>query len=147
MIAIKCTSEDLIPIIGSDDAAAMDLKTAIDFILNPGEEITISTGVHVELPKFTCGICLPRSSMANHEGLHVVFKNTVGLIDSDYRGEILVKARNIGREPLVMFRGDRICQMVVVPHISPKFIVVDELSETKRGKGGFGHSGDDIKTK
>lgn len=147
MIFIKCPDPELVPVVGSAGAAAMDLKTAVNFCIYPGQEILVGTGVSVELPPYTAGLCLPRSSMGKHPDLHVVFKNTVGLIDSDYRGEIMVSARNIGKVPLTMYKGDRICQMVVIPHIKPTFQLVDELSDTVRGAGGFGSTGDDIKTK
>lgn len=146
MISIKCPDPELVPVVGTEQSAGMDLKTAVDFCLNLGAEITVGTGVYVELPRYTVGLCVPRSSLGKHEGLYVVFKNTVGVIDSDYRGEIMVKLRNLGSKPLVMYKGDRICQMVVVPHLPPNFVVVDELSKTTRGTGGFGHTGDDIKT-
>lgn len=147
MINIVCANDDMLPEIGSEHAAGMDLKTSVDFCLRPGEEISFGTEVKVELPRNTVGLIAPRSSMGKHEGLHVLLKNTLGVIDSDYRGEIQVKLRNIGNENLVMYRGDRVCQMIVVPHINPQYTVVSELTDTLRGAGGFGSSGDDIKTK
>lgn len=146
MISIVCNDKELLPVIGSESAAGMDLKTSIDFCIQPGQEISFGTGVKVELPQNTFGMIVPRSSMGKHEGLYIVLKNTVGVIDSDFRGEIQVKLRNMGDKPLVMYKGDRICQMIVIPHLSPKFTVVSELTESDRGADGFGSSGCDIKT-
>jgi len=147
VINIVCIDKELVPVIGSEDAAGMDLKTSVDFCLEPGKEISFGTGVSVELPKNTVGIVAPRSSMGKYEGLHIVLKNTIGVIDSDYRGEIQVKLRNIGTKNITMYKGDRVCQLIVVPHLSPKFNLVTELTNTDRGAGGFGSSGCDIKLK
>jgi dUTP pyrophosphatase len=146
---IYCVDEELKPKVGSKFAAGIDLKTASDFSLEPGQEITIGTGVYVEIPRYMVGLIGPRSSLGSHDGLYVALKNTLGFIDSDYRGEIGVKLINKGTKTLTMFRGDRVCQMVVVPHHPANPIFVnskDELSDTERGSGGWGHSGDDIKT-
>lgn len=147
MVNIVCSSLELVPVIGSTYSAGMDLKTAVDFCLPPGKEITVSTGVKIELSPYTVGLIAPRSSLGKHEGLYVVLKNTIGFIDSDYRGEIRVALKNLGNKPLIMYRGDRICQLVIVPHLAPNFNIVDSLTETDRGTGGFGSTGDDIKTK
>lgn len=145
MINIACHDKELLPVIGSEYAAGMDLKTSIDFCLQPGQEISFGTGVKVELPRNTVGIIAPRSSMGKYEGLYIVLKNTMGVIDSDYRGEIQVKLRNMGTKNLTMYKGDRVCQMIVVPHLNPKYTVVDSLAETDRGAGGFGSTGCAIK--
>ena len=145
MINIVCHDKELLPEIGSEYAAGMDLKSSVSFCLSPGQEISFGTGVKIELPRNTVGIIAPRSSMGKYEGLYVVLKNTIGVIDSDYRGEIQVKLRNMGSESLTIYKGDRICQLVVVPHLSPQYTVVSELAESARGEGGFGSSGCDIK--
>jgi dUTP pyrophosphatase len=145
VINILCPDDELLPVLGSKYSAGMDLKTSVDFCLLPGQEISFGTGVSVELPRHTVGLVVPRSSMGKHLGLYVVLKNTMGVIDSDYRGEIQVKLRNMGNENLVMYKGDRVCQMIVVPHLSPEFTVVKELGQTDRGAGGFGSTGCDIK--
>jgi dUTP pyrophosphatase len=147
-VKIYCRDSECLPYIGSDSAAGMDLKSMKDFSLAPEAEITIYTGVTVELPPFTVGLVGPRSSLGSMEGVYVTLKNTIGFIDSDYRGEIQVKLINKGKKTITVFKGDRICQLIVVPHLSPKFDLVDsleDLSPTRRGSGGWGSSGNDIK--
>lgn len=131
------------PEVGTEFSAGIDLKSAVTCVVAFGDTVTIGTGVKMEIPKFVFGLVAPRSGLNKHKDVHVVLKNTVGIIDSDYRGEILVKLTNLGKEPLPIYRGDRLCQIILVPHLKPAFSVVpeSELTLTTRGTGGFGHTG------
>lgn len=133
----------MMPHVGTSRSAGMDLRCPIDLRLDPGCETgLISLGVAVEIPQGCVGIIAPRSSMANADNLQVLLKNTIGIIDDDYRGQLKCRLRNLGTSPLLIYRGDRFLQLVVVPIVSPyNFLVVDELSETARGAGGFGSTG------
>lgn len=120
--------------------AGCDLRSAVDVILNPGQRAMVPTGLSVALPEGYAGFVQPRSGLAAKNGIGVV--NGPGLIDSGYRGEIKVILINF--DPDLMFeikRGDKIAQFVVQKVESVVFKQVDELSETKRGAGGFGSTG------
>lgn len=131
------------PLIGTEYSAGLDLKSAVTCVLEPGHTVKIGTGVRVELPKYTMGLVVPRSSLGKGTDAHIVLKNTAGVIDSDYRGEIMITLVNLGSESFPIYEGDRLCQLVVVPIIKPDFKVVtlEDLSTTTRGTGGFGHTG------
>lgn len=120
--------------------AGFDLKNAEGIvILNPYEEEIIHTGVYIEIPEGYVGLVFPRSSMGK-AGL--VLLNTVGVIDSHYRGEIMVLAKNIRNDSrLIIDRFERFAQLVIVPVFLPEIEIVDSLSETQRGTGGFGSTG------
>lgn len=107
--------------------------------LEPGEVALVSSGlaVHIADPGWA-GVILPRSGLG-HQGL--VLGNLVGLIDSDYQGEIRVSLWNRGPAPLVIEPGERIAQLVLVRVVIPHFEIVEEFTATRRGEGGFGHSG------
>ena len=130
-----------IPEVGTPGSAGVDLRACIDepVILAPGETILIGTGIaiHLEDPGF-CAMILPRSGLG-HRGL--VLGNLVGLIDSDYQGELKISTWNRGQEPQTIEPGDRIAQMVITPVIQPTFIEVDDFESSSRGEGGFGHTG------
>lgn len=96
------------------------------------------TGIAVEIPEGHVGLIFPRSSLSKTD---LILANHVGVIDSGYRGEIMAKFRPINSTPRTYDEGDRICQMMIVPIPKIEFEEVDELSETERGDGGFGHSG------
>lgn len=136
MIKVKVTSEDLVPYVGSAGSAGMDLRIDRDLLLHPGQTVKVGTGVSVEIKADTVGLISPRSSCP---GFRLV--NTVGLIDSDYRGEIQANLHNPTNETIQLFRGDRFIQLVVVKIEKPVFEIVKELSETERGNGGFGSTG------
>ena len=120
--------------------AGFDLKNAnVPVVLNPYAEELIHTGVYMEIPEGYVGIVVPRSSMGK-AGL--VLRNTVGIIDSHYRGEIMVLAKNVNTESRIEIEQfERFAQIVIVPVFLPEIEVVNELSETKRGTGGFGSTG------
>lgn len=130
-----------IPEVGTPGSAGVDLRACLDepVILAPGETILIGTGIaiHLEDPGF-CAMILPRSGLG-HRGL--VLGNLVGLIDSDYQGELKISTWNRGQEPQTIEPGDRIAQMVITPVIQPTFIEVDDFESSSRGEGGFGHTG------
>ena len=140
-ITVKITVDhiSLMPVYASEDAAGADLKTAEDGILNPGEYKLIKTGVKMELPEGYEGQVRPRSGLALKYG--VTMLNSPGTIDSDYRGEIAVLMINHGKAPFVYKKGDRIAQLVVSKLVVCNFEKTDVLSSTKRGGGGFGHTG------
>lgn len=107
--------------------------------LKPNQEMKISTGISCEIPQGYYMQLVPRSSMGIKKNL--ILKNTVGVIDSSYRGEILMCVKNIGDETIEIMNGERICQAIILPYPKVKYVEVKELSETERGVGGFGSSG------
>lgn len=113
--------------------------TSYDIEIEPHKSVMIGTGIAVELPIGYGGWILPRSGIACKR--HLRPSNTPGLLDSDYRGEVMVSLFNDSDETQVVEAGERIAQMVVVPFYAGEFERVDELSETDRGNGGFGSSG------
>lgn len=129
------------PVCGSVDAAGHDLSAAIDapITIAPHQTVKIPTGLAMELPKNTFGGIYARSGIANREGLAPA--NKVGIIDCDYRGEIIVALHNHSDEYRIVEPGQRIAQLIVQPYIRAKFNEVNKLSETDRGSGGFGSTG------
>ncbi|GLI38839.1 dUTP diphosphatase [Geobacter hydrogenophilus] len=122
-------------------AAGMDLCADLgdDLVLNPGERKLVPTGLAIALPDGFEAQVRPRSGLALKHGIALV--NSPGTIDPDYRGEIGVILINHGSEPFVVRRGERIAQMVFAPFARAELVEVDELDETARGEGGFGHTG------
>jgi dUTP pyrophosphatase len=125
----------------SEGAAGIDLLAGIDqtLTLGPLERCAVPAGIAVEIPSGFEGQVRPRSGRALREGLTLV--NTPGTIDSDYRGEIQVIVVNLGREPVRIEPGDRIAQLVIAPVARATLVEVEELTDTPRGGGGFGHTG------
>ena len=123
-------------------SAGMDMRACIDehVRVEPGETHLIPTGlaIHINDPGLAA-VLLPRSGLGHKHG--IVLGNLVGLIDSDYQGQVFVSVWNRGSSNFVIEPGDRIAQMVFVPVVQADFEVVDEFEETRRGAGGFGHSG------
>ena len=119
----------------------MDLAAAVDadIILAPGDRYLIPTGLAIELPPGYEAQVRPRSGLAIKNGVTVL--NSPGTIDSDYRGEIKVILINHGTEPFTINRGMRIAQMVIAPVIQAQLVLSEDLSDSERGAGGFGHSG------
>lgn len=127
------------PIVATDGAAGMDLFA--NDITNTGHESVVKTGIHVEIPKGWVGLLLPRSSWGSQGW---TLANTAGVIDSDYRGEIIVKAKRDSTKGWMAIRpGDRIVQLVVVRcnTAAQKVDSLEDLSVTARGDGGFGSTG------
>lgn len=130
------------PFRATDGSAGADLFACIpeEVVIAPGERKLIPTGIAIGIPYGGCGAFIfPRSSVSSKFGVSLA--NCVGVIDSDYRGEIIVPLINHSDEPYTVKDGDRIAQMVVMPVIIPDFIPVDELETTVRGSGGFGSTG------
>ncbi len=135
----KLTPDAIIPAYQTELAAGFDLHSIEDYVLKKGERKLIKTGLAFEIePGFEVQI-RPRSGLAFKHGITVL--NTPGTIDADYRGEIMVLLINLGEEDFEIKKGERIAQAVIAPVIQAKFEEVDELSVTKRGKGGFGSTG------
>ena len=120
--------------------AGMDLRSAVDVVLAPGERCRIPTGIAVAIPDGHAGFVQPRSGLAARTGLG--FVNSPGLIDSGYRGEIQVVAINLDRrDPIDIRRGDKIAQLVILPVPQVALSEVEELPASDRGAGGFGSTG------
>jgi dUTP pyrophosphatase len=119
-------------------AAGADLKSVLNLTLAPGAGHLISTGVSLAIPEGFVGLVFPRSGLASKG---ITLKNSVGVIDSDYRGEIMVSLVNNSYETVEINKGDRIAQIVFLPVTQFPFISVDKLPETVRGTGGFGSTG------
>jgi len=123
-------------------SAGVDLRALLDADreLAPGETLLIPTGIaiHIEDPGYAA-LILPRSGLGHKHG--IVLGNLVGLIDSDYQGPLMVSCWNRGNQPFRITVGERIAQLVIVPVLQPRFIVVDDFAESRRGSGGFGSSG------
>jgi dUTP pyrophosphatase len=141
-IKIKKLSENaVLPTYGTQFSAGADLYalTENDIVIAPGETATVHTGISMAIPENTVGLIYARSGMALKQGLAPA--NKVGVIDSDYRGEIMVALHNHSSEPRTVENGTRIAQMVITPYIKAEFLESDELDDTKRGTGGFGSTG------
>lgn len=131
------------PAYETDLAAGVDLRAAIDadtpLVLAPGERALIATGFAMALPPGYEAQIRPRSGLAYKHGITVV--NSPGTIDADYRGEVKILLINHGTDSFIINRGERIAQMVVAPVTQASFEIVDSLSETVRGAGGYGSTG------
>lgn len=131
-----------LPNYATPGSAGLDLRACLDvpLTLNPGETRLIPTGlaIHLADPGYAAMI-LPRSGLGHKHG--VVLGNLVGLIDSDYQGELMVSLWNRGQEPFTVQPLERIAQMVIVPVIQAKFRLVQEFGQSQRGAGGFGSTG------
>lgn len=130
--------KEFVPTKGTEKSAGYDLYSLENMFIPQGQKREINTKVSVEIPEGYFGLLCPRSSMGK-KGFSLV--NTIGIIDSDYRGQIILHFINNGLNGQSIKRGDRIAQLLIVPYISPEIKVVEELSETVRGTGGFGSTG------
>ena len=130
-----------IPTYGSSNAAGCDLYALLseNETFKPGETKLIKTGIALEIPEGYVGLLYARSGLASKKGLAPA--NKVGVIDSDYRGEIMVALHNHSNEERMIEPFERIAQLVIAPYLKVDFIEVDELDETKRGSNGFGSTG------
>jgi dUTP pyrophosphatase len=131
-----------LPDYATEGSAGVDLRACVEspVTVNPGETTLIPTGmaIHIGDPSLAA-VLLPRSGLGHKHG--IVLGNLVGLIDSDYQGQVFVSCWNRGAEPFVVQPGERIAQMVLVPVVQARFEVVADFEESDRGAGGFGHSG------
>lgn len=141
-INVKLLRENArVPTYGSAEAAGADLYACLEesVEIQPGCTVMLPTGIAMEVPKGCAGLIFARSSMGAKRGLAPA--NKVGVIDSDYRGEIRVALHNHGLETQVVNPGERVAQLLIVPVLTPGFAQVDELDDTARGTGGFGSTG------
>ena len=143
MVKIKIVNRgrQQLPAYATELSAGMVLRANIDesITLNPMERRIIPTGLYMALPPGYEAQVRPRSGLAFKHGITVL--NSPGTIDADYRGEIGVLLVNLSNEPFVITEGERIAQMVIARHEQGQFEVVDELDQTERGEGGYGHTG------
>lgn len=130
-----------LPAYATEQSAGMDLRAFIEesIVLHPMERKLIHTGLYMALPKGYEAQVRPRSGLALKHGITVL--NTPGTIDADYRGELGVVLINLSQEDFVINDGERIAQMVIAKHETADFIEVQELDDTERGAGGYGHTG------
>ena len=137
----KLRANAILPTYGSAEAAGADLYACLEnaVTVEPGQTAWIPTGIAMEVPKGCAGLVYARSGMACKRGLAPA--NKVGVIDSDYRGEITVVLHNHGTAAQTVESGERIAQMVITPVLTPVYEEVEELSNTGRGQGGFGSTG------
>ena len=138
----KVNPNAIVPAYGSSDAVCADLYACIDNemeAIGPGETKLIKTGVAIETPTGLGAFIFARSGLASKQGLAPA--NKVGVVDPDYRGEVMVALHNHSSETRIVRHGDRIAQLGFLPYVVGKFIEVDELDETDRGAGGFGSTG------
>ncbi len=135
-------SEFPLPDYATDGSAGVDLRACLDdpLVLGPGQAELIPSGmaIHIGDPGLAA-MLLPRSGLGHKHG--IVLGNLVGLIDSDYQGQVFVSCWNRGSEPFTVQPGERIAQMVLVPVVKASFEVVEDFEATSRGERGFGHSG------
>ncbi len=131
-----------LPAYATPGSAGLDLRALLDapLTLQPGETVLIPTGLAIHIGDANlCATILPRSGMGHKHG--IVLGNLVGLIDSDYQGQLMISTWNRGQNAFSIEPGDRIAQLVFVPVVQAEFAIVDEFAATDRGEGGFGHSG------
>lgn len=137
----KINEKAHIPFYGTEHAAGFDLRAFLKepIIIKPNEVIKIPTGIALEIPTGLVGLVYARSGLSTKNKISPI--NKVGVVDSDYRGEIFVFLYNEGSENFTVNDGDRIAQMVISPYFKADFLVVDELNDTTRGENGFGSTG------
>lgn len=131
----------VIPKQATEGSAGYDLCACIEapVTIEPGKRVVFPSGLAAEIPSGTAGFVFTRSGLGIKKGIHVT--NGVGVIDSDYRGEIHVGLHNLSDEPYTVQPGERIAQMIIMPYFAPMIEEVTSLSETDRGAGGFGSTG------
>ncbi len=137
----KLDERAIIPTYGSEFSAGADLYALsdTDITIEPGETVLVHTGIALEIPCGYGGFIFARSGLASKKGLAPA--NKVGVVDADYRGEVMVALHNHSASAATVSSGERIAQMVIMPFLAADFFEVDELSETVRGDGGFGSTG------
>lgn len=137
----KLKENATIPTYGSAEAAGADLYACLGapVTIEPGKTVFIPTGLAMEVPRGYAGLIYARSSLGSKRGLAPA--NKVGVIDSDYRGEVMVALHNHGEEAQVIAHGERIAQLLITPVLAPAFELCEDLTDTVRGQGGFGSTG------
>lgn len=138
---LKVLTNASLPNYGSDSSAGLDIYSSNieDILIEPGKIVPVPTNLAIEIPEGFFGAIYPRSSTGVKKNL--MLANTVGIIDSDYRGEIKIFFYNFGEEAQVIKNNDRLAQLVIQPYNRVNVLKVDELSQTDRGEGGFGSTG------
>ena len=135
----KLVEDAVVPTYGTEFSAGADLYSVQEATIMPGETAFLGTGIATAIPEGLVGLVYARSGMACKRNLAPA--NKVGVIDSDYRGEIKVALHNHGNVPQTVAKGERIAQLVIAPYLRADYEVVNELTETVRGAGGFGATG------
>ncbi len=137
----KLTEKAILPTYGSAAAAGADLCACLEgeLTIDPGQTAMVHTGIALEIPWGYAGMVFARSGLASKRGLAPA--NKVGVIDADYRGEVMVALHNHSGLPQTIAHGDRIAQLVIMPFLAADFCEVEALSDTARGEGGFGSTG------
>ena len=125
------------PFYAKANDAAFDLRSADVKLVKPGEKVIVKTGIRMAIPEGYAGLIWDRSGLAAKNGLHCL----AGVIDSGYRGEVGVVIKNLGEEEMLIEKNMRIAQMLIQPVESARIMEVEELDDTDRGEGGFGHTG------
>lgn len=131
-----------LPTYATEGSAGLDLRAMLpeDLVIQPGETFLVPTGlsIYIEDPSLAA-LILPRSGLGHKHG--IVLGNLVGLIDSDYQGELMVSCWNRGNQAFTLTVGERLAQLVLVPVVQAELVIVDQFADSERGTGGFGHSG------
>ena len=137
----KLNEKAILPTYGSAEAAGADIYACLDadVTIAPGETVFVPTGLAMEVPKGCAGLIYARSSLGSKRGLAPA--NKVGVIDSDYRGQVMVVLHNHGKMTQTISYGERIAQLIITPVFTPGFLEAEELDDTQRGTGGFGSTG------
>ncbi len=145
----KLFKDAIIPEMATGGAAGADLRACLydeeakekvsKVVIQPGGSAKIHTGLAFEIPEGAVMLLMPRSSMGIKKNL--VLMNTVGVLDSDYRGECLIFVKNVGNEPVEILNEERLVQALIIPYGKVSYEEVEELSTTERNKGGFGSTG------
>ena len=137
----KLDDKAILPTYGSEFSAGADLYACLEeaVTIEPGEAVLIQTGLAMEIPVGYAGLIYARSGLATKKGLAP--SNKVGVVDADYRGEVMVSLFNHSKEARVIEHGERIAQLVITPFLGAEWNPVEELNETQRGEGGFGSTG------
>lgn len=137
----KLNDKAILPTYGSTYSAGADLYACMDEMvtIQPGETVLVKTGLAMAIPEGYAGLIYARSGLATKKGLAPA--NKVGVVDADYRGEVMVPLHNHSRRAVDVEHGERIAQMVITPFLTAEYMLTDELNETERGEGGFGSTG------
>lgn len=128
-----------LPVCATEGSACVDLRATQSHVIYPGTCTLIKTGFRVAIPKNHAGLVCSRSGLALKRQLFVL--NAPGIIDSDYRGDVSVILMNAGTTPERIEKGDRVAQLMIIPTRKMEFVPVEDLDNTERGDGGFGHTG------
>ncbi len=140
-VKIVNASSNQLPVYETEASAGMDLRASLStsMVLKPMQRVLVPTGLFIELPIGYEAQVRPRSGLAIKNGITVL--NSPGTIDADYRGEIKVILVNLSNDEFIINNGDRIAQMIITSHVRADLVQVNQLSQTARGSGGFGHTG------